>query len=54
MDWVDPISSELAKEREDDMSNLANRFATWVLPQAKRYRQADVDFTTSSSVLCEP
>ena len=27
MDWVDPISSELTEEREDDLSSLATRFA---------------------------
>ena len=28
VDWVDPISSEPAKEREGDMSSLAVGFAT--------------------------
>ena len=35
MDWVDPISSELAEGREDDMSNFAVGFSTWMHPQAK-------------------
>ena len=30
MDWVDPISSELTEEKEDDMSNLAVGFAAWM------------------------
>ena len=30
MDWVNPISSEPIEEREDDMSNLAAGFATWM------------------------
>ena len=28
MDWVDPISSELVKENEDDMSSLAFGFVS--------------------------
>ena len=28
VDWVDPISSEPAEERDDDMSSLANGFST--------------------------
>ena len=48
MDWVDPISSEPAKEREDDMSNLVARFSTWMRLHAKRSRQAGADFATSS------
>ena len=35
MDLVDPISSESTEGREDDMSNLAIGFATWMRPQAK-------------------
>ena len=27
MDWVDPIVSKPAEEREDDMSNLVTEFA---------------------------
>ena len=54
MDWVDPISSEPAEEREDDMSNIAVGFATWMHFQAKQSPQAGADFTTSSRVLCEP
>ena len=32
MDWVDLISSEPTEKREDDMSNLAVAFATWMRP----------------------
>ena len=28
MDWVDPITSEPAEEREDNMSSLATGFST--------------------------
>ena len=30
VDWVDPISNEPAEGREDDISNFANEFATWM------------------------
>ena len=32
VDWVDPIFSELAEGREDDMSNFAIGFAAWMCP----------------------
>ena len=35
VNWVDPISSELAKKRENDMSNFATRFVAWMLSHAK-------------------
>ena len=34
MDWVDPIVSESAEEREDDMSNLVVGFSSWIRKQA--------------------
>ena len=34
-DWTDPTASEPAKEREDDMSSLANGFAAQMRKRAK-------------------
>ena len=47
-DWVDPISSEPVKGREDDMSNFIARFAVWMRPQAKGSRQVGAGLTTSN------
>ena len=48
MDWVDPIVSESAKEREDDMSNLVVGFAAWM---RKRPMSAQGETSPSSKVL---
>ena len=53
-DWVDPISSEPTKGREDGMSNFAAGFSAWIFPQAKGSLQAGAGFTTSTRALCEP
>ena len=34
MDWVNPISSQLAEEREEDMSSLTDKFIARVLKRA--------------------
>ena len=34
VDWTDLTTSESAKERRDDMSSLAARFAAWMCKQA--------------------
>ena len=47
MDLVDPISSEPAKEREDDMSNLAAGFA---MRMNKRAVSAQGETTPDSEV----
>ena len=45
MDWVDPISSESAEEREEDMSSLAVGFTTQIL---KRAASAQSETTSGS------
>ena len=45
VDLVDPISSELAEEREDDMSSLATRFSARM---CKRAMSAQGETTPSS------
>ena len=50
VDWVDPISSEPAKEREGNMSSLAAGFATWMLKRAAR---SQGETTPGSKPSCE-
>ena len=47
MDWVDPISSEPAEEREGDMSSLA---AGFVALMCKRASSAQGETTLGSEV----
>ena len=49
VDWVDPISSEPAQERDDDMSSLANGFSTTIRKRvASAQGETTPDFEVSS------
>ena len=47
MDWVDPISSEPAEERDDDMSSLSTGFTA---PMRKRVESAQGETTPDFEV----
>ena len=47
VEWLDSIASDLAKERENDMSSLVAGFATWMRKQAM---SAQGETTPSSKV----